>query len=123
MTRAVFLMLTQLGLYNLIKNNVLVWEFSFDGKTGDMHLCASATASVPKTTATNPTNVVKTRVMNDPHGAVGGPQAHFLHMLRKDGTMGFMRGWTASYLRTRQHTVLSLVFIKKVRQSIGLASY
>ena len=122
-TRAAFLTSAQLGSYDVIKNDVLVREFSFDGEAGGAHLCASAIASVLTTTAANPADVVKTRVMNDPHGAVGGPHAHFLHVLRTDGAMGFMRGWTASYLRIGPHTVLSLVFIEKVRQAIGMASY
>ena len=43
--------------------------------------------------------------------------------MRTDGAMGFVREWTASYLRIGPHTVLSLVLIEKVRQAIGMTSY
>ena len=122
-TRAAFLTSAQLGSYDVIKNDVLVREFKFDGEAGGTHLCASVIASLLTTTATNPADVVKTRVTTDLHGAVGGPYAHSLHVMRTDGAMGFMRGWTASYLRIGPHTVLSLVLIEKVRQAIGMTSY
>ncbi|KAL3764069.1 hypothetical protein ACHAW5_010439 [Stephanodiscus triporus] len=121
--RAAFLTSAQLGSYDVIKNDVLVDAFSFDGDSTSTHLCASAFASAITATAANPPDVVKTRVMNDPRRTVGGPCAHFLHVMRTDGISGFMRGWTASYLRIGPHTVISLVLIEKIRQGIGMASY
>ena len=107
----------------MIKNDVMVTMFAFDGGSTSTHLGASAIASAMTATAANPADVVKTRVMNDPRGTVGGPCAHLLHVMRTDGIAGFMRGWTASYLRIGPHTVISLVLIEKIRQGIGMASY
>lgn len=121
--RAAFLTSAQLGSYDVIKNDVLVDAFSFDAESTSTHLCASALASAITATAANPPDVIKTRVMNDPRRTVGGPTAHFLHVMRTDGISGFMRGWTASYLRIGPHTVISLVLIEKIRQGIGMASY
>lgn len=59
----------------------------------------------------------------DPHAIVGGPSGHFVHILKNHGPFGFLKGWTASYLRIGPHTVISLVLIEKVRQMIGMASY
>ena len=61
--------------------------------------------------------------MNDPNVIVGGASDHFKDILKTDGPMGFMRGWTASYLRIGPHTVISLVMIEKVRQMIGIGRF
>ncbi|KAL7529452.1 hypothetical protein ACHAWF_002979 [Thalassiosira exigua] len=122
-TRAAFLTSAELGSYDVIKNDVLVKSFGFDGEANLVHFWASFAASLIATTVANPADVVKTRVMNDPHGIVGGPTAHFVHILKTDGPVGFLKGWTASYLRIGPHTVISLVLIEKVRQLIGIPSF
>ena len=95
----------------------------FDKEANVTHFVASFVASLIATTAANPADVVKTRVMNDPHSVVGGAVGHFKRILKMDGPVGFLKGWTASYLRIGPHTVISLVLIEKVRQMIGMASY
>jgi len=122
-TRAAFLTSAQLGSYDVIKNNIFVQMFGFDKEANTTHFSASIIASVITTTAANPADVVKTRVMNDPHATIGGPSKHLMHILKMNGVSGFMKGWTASYLRIGPHTVISLVLIEKVRQIIGMSSY
>ncbi|KAL7547983.1 hypothetical protein ACHAWF_011256 [Thalassiosira exigua] len=63
-TRAAFLTSAQLGSYDIIKNNALVPVFGFDKESNLTHFCASFIASLITTTAANPADVVKTRVMN-----------------------------------------------------------
>lgn len=122
-TRAAFLTSAELGSYDIIKNNILVPLLGFDKEANSTHFSASFVASLMATTAANPADVVKTRVMNDPHAIVGGASEHFRHILKNHGPLGFLRGWTASYLRIGPHTVISLVMIEKVRQMIGLDSF
>ena len=81
----------------------------FDKEANSTHFSASIIASVITTTAANPADVVKTRVMNDPHATIGGPSKHLAHLWKVNGLSGFMKGWTASYLRIGPHTVISLV--------------
>ena len=121
--RAAFVTSAELGSYDVVKNDILVRSFGIDADATSTHLLASLVASLITTTAANPADVVKTRVMNDPHGTVGGAYRHLVHVWTTDGIAGFFRGWTASYLRIGPHTVISLVLIEKVRQGIGLASY
>ena len=121
-TRAAFLTSAQLGSYDVIKNNLLVQTAGLDKEANSTHLLASLVASVVTTTAANPADVVKTKVMNC-NGEVGGPAGHLLQILRTDGAAGLLRGWTASYFRIGPHTVISLVLIEKVRQLIGMSSY
>lgn len=122
-TRAAFLTSAQLGSYDVIKNNIFVQILGFDKEANTTHFSASIIASVITTTAANPADVVKTRVMNDPHGIIGGPSKHMMHVWKSNGISGFLLGWTASYLRIGPHTVISLVLIEKVRQIIGMSSY
>lgn len=63
-TRAAFLTSAQLGSYDIIKNNVLVPVFGCDKESNGTHFGASFIASIITTTAANPADVVKTRVMN-----------------------------------------------------------
>ena len=123
LVRAAFVTSAELGSYDVVKNDILVRSFGVDGDATSTHLLASLVASLITTTAANPADVVKTRVMNDPHGTVGGAYRHLVHVWTTDGMAGFMRGWTASYLRIGPHTVISLVLVEKVRKGIGLASY
>merc|ERR1712194_327454 len=120
--RASCLNAAELGSYDIIKNNVLVPLLGFEKEANITHFSASFVASLIATTVANPADVVKTRVMNDPHAIVGGAVEHFKHVLRTDGPSGFLRGWTASYLRMGPHTVISFMAIEKVRQVIGLTS-
>ena len=122
-TRAAFLTSAQLGSYDVIKNNIFVQMLNFDKESNTTHFSASIIASVITTTAANPADVVKTRVMNDSEAIVGGPSKHLAHIWKVNGVRGFMKGWTASYLRIGPHTVISLVLIEKVRQFTGMSSY
>lgn len=122
-TRAAFVTSAELGTYDIVKNNILVQIVDLDREANSTQFGASFIASLITTTVANPADVVKTRIMNDPHGVVGGASAHFKHILRTDGACGFLKGWMASYLRIGPHTVISLVLIEKVRQMMGMTSY
>ena len=123
LSAAVLLTAAELGTYDIPKNNMFVPIFGFDKEANSTHFGASFVASLIATTAANPVDVVKTRVMNDPHAVVGGPTSHFSHILKREGPFGFLKRWTASYLRIGPHTVLSLVLIEKVQHMIGMPSY
>lgn len=122
-TRAAFLTCAELGSYDIMKNNILVPIFGYDKEANQTHFMASFIASLFATTIANPADVIKTRVMNDSHHIIGGPISHCKHIWKANGYKGFMKGWTASYLRIGPHTVLSFVMIEKIRQLIGIGSY
>lgn len=122
-TRAALLTSAQLGTYDIFKNNLLVAKLQFGKEDNSTHFIASLLASLAATTAANPADVIKTRVMNDVDGAIGGSGKHFRHLLKHEGPMAFMKGWTASYCRIGPHTVLSFILIEKFRQLLGLQTY
>lgn len=122
-TRAAFLTSSQLGTYDVIKNNVLVPQFNFSKEANSTHFVASLITSVVACTFANPADVVKTRVMNDKEQKIGGSVAHFKNVLRNEGPSAFMKGWLASYFRLGPHTIISFVMIEKIRQMMGMATF
>ena len=121
--RAALLTSSQLGTYDIVKNNILVKRCGFDREGNTTHFTSSMLTSVVATTASNPPDVVKTRVMNDGERKIGGPMAHAAHMLKTEGASAFMRGWTASYCRIGPHTIMSFVLVERTRQLLGHDTY
>ena len=121
--RAALLTSGQLGTYDVFKNNLLVEKLNFDKNTVTTHLLGSLLASLVATTVCNPADVIKTRMMND----VSGGKVKFsnvcMDMLRQEGAMAFMKGWTASYSRIGPHTVISFILVEQIRRMIGLSTY
>ena len=125
--RAAFLTSGQLGSYDVIKNNILIQYFNVNEKKNGtfLHLVSAMGASVIATTAANPCDVIKSRYMSDVGGASGRYSSLrdcFAQTLKNEGSMGFLRGWTASYWRVGPHTVISLVLFEKAREVFGFAS-
>lgn len=121
--RAALLTSAQLGTYDVIQNDLLVQRLGFQRGAHSTHLTASLVASVVTVTASNPPDVVKTRVMNCAASPRRGPLCHAREVLRTDGPMGFMKGWTASYCRLGPHTIISFLMIEKAREVVGLSSF
>jgi len=119
--RAALLTSAQLGTYDVIKNDLLVKHLRLQSEAPSTHLAASLVASIVTVTASNPPDVVKTRVMNDTSGR--GPVAHVREILHINGPTGFMKGWTASYCRLGPHTIISLMLIEEFRKLVGLSTY
>lgn len=121
--RAALLTSAQLGTYDVIQNDLLVHRLGFQKSAHSTHLTACLVASVVTATASNPPDVVKTRVMNCTATPRRGPMCHAREVLRTCGLSGFFKGWTASYCRLGPHTIISLMMIEKAREWVGLESY
>jgi len=119
--RAALLTSASLGTYDVIKNDLLAKHLKFETESHTTHLAASLVASVAAVTASNPPDVVKTRVMNE--SVRRGPLVHAGEILRNHGPMGFMKGWTASYCRIGPHTIISFMLIEEFRKLSGLSAY
>lgn len=119
--RAAFLTCAQLGSYDVIKNNLLVQWVGMDHESIQTHFASAMMASLVTTTAANPADVVKTRVMND--SSSGRTMHHFLSIYNTYGISGYMKGWTASYFRIGPHTIVSFLLIERVRQLMGMTTY
>jgi hypothetical protein len=122
--RAALLTCAQLGSYDVIKNNLLVQRLGLGHEDITTHFAAALIASIVTATAANPPDVVRTRAMNDKTTTETSKTfAHFQTILRQDGLSGFMKGWTASYLRLGPYTIISFLLIERVRQLLGMTTY
>ncbi len=78
-------------------------------------------AGLVTTTITNPLDVVKTRMFVSGSKYSGALQCA-KDVLAKDGLIGFMKGWSASYARLGPHTVIMFLTAERLRQFAGLQS-
>ena len=101
------------------------------------HLCASMLTGLVTTTVTNPVDMIKTQLyVSDvqlPDNSKGpgpvsasraraprGAAEAARDVLRREGPRGFMRGWTANYLRLGPQTVITFVALEQLRKLVGM---
>ena len=79
------------------------------------------------TTVTNPVDMIKTQLYvsagatsESRKSAPGGAVAAARDVLRRQGPRGFMRGWTANYLRLGPQTVITFVALEQLRRLAGM---
>ena len=105
------------------------------------HLCASMLTGLVTTTVTNPVDMIKTQLYvsdvqlpDNSKGskgregpvsasrarAQGGAAEAARDVLRREGPRGFMRGWTANYLRLGPQTVITFVALEQLRRLAGM---
>lgn len=91
------------------------------------HFAASMVAGFLSTCASNPIDVVKSRLMNQPTDAAGRPTLYSspLHCVRAtvaaEGLSGLYAGFWPSYIRLGPHTMIIFVTVEQVRHSMGWA--
>ena len=145
-TRSAALTASQCAAYDSAKSFVRGWR---RGEEDDLltHLCASMLTGLVTTTVTNPVDMIKTQlymsaatnsavaaknesdesyarrvaVRNEnaqkkPAGAVAAAR----DVLKREGPRGFMRGWSANYLRLGPQTVITFVALEQFRRLAGM---
>ncbi|CAF1294758.1 unnamed protein product, partial [Rotaria sordida] len=78
------------------------------------------------TTAVNPADVIKTRIMCDStsnNSLYKGPIDCVYRTMTREGPMAFMKGWLPNYLRIGPHTLVSLPLAEFIRKSFGADSF
>lgn len=117
--RSAILTAAQCATYDEVKRSVVTATGWRDGIA--LHLTSSMIAGLVTTTITNPIDVIKTRMFVGGK-TYSGPVACAADVLRKDGLVGFMRGWSASYARLGPHTVIMFLVAEQLRKAAGLQS-
>ena len=129
-TRSAMLTASQCVAYDSAKSFV---RGARRGEEDDLatHLCASMLTGLVTTAVTNPVDVIKTRLYvsagasgapreKNAETARGGALAAARDVLRRQGPRGFMRGWTANYLRLGPQTVITFVALEQLRRLAGM---
>lgn len=83
-------------------------------------MAAAMMTGLVSTTVTNPADVLKSYRYMRPTvplmDCVG-------ELLRQEGALAFLKGWTASYARVGPHTVLILIFNEQVRSALDMDAF
>lgn len=123
-SRAILMTIGQLSMYDQFKH--LLLTLTPDGVLRDdtkTHLIASLMAGTTATTLTQPLDVVKTRLMNETSGHYKGAWDVARSIHRDYGPIGFFRGFLPAFVRLAPHTMLTFVFLEKLRIYLGTPVY
>ncbi|GAA5854756.1 hypothetical protein JCM8547_004060 [Rhodosporidiobolus lusitaniae] len=119
--RAGILTSSQLGSYDQIKH-VLKRDFPTTFREGfQTHLVASAIAGFVCSAASNPVDVIKVRMMTDKTGQYSNAIHCAALLLKNEGPLAFMKGFSMCFARLWPHSLVSLVVFEQLRKATGMA--
>ncbi|CAM1502622.1 Fc.00g073980.m01.CDS01 [Cosmosporella sp. VM-42] len=112
MARSILMNVSQIATYSTAKT-YLTGPAGLDDNVGT-HAVASFAAGTVATTVCAPVDVLKSRLQ----ASVGrkGLIQVLRSGLREEGPQFLFRGWTPAWLRLTPHTILTFVFMEKLRQ-------
>ncbi|PSN74300.1 mitochondrial carrier [Corynespora cassiicola Philippines] len=114
--RSVLMNVSQIATYAEAKQS-LMKQFNFKDNIGT-HICASFVAGTVATTMCAPADVLKSRFQNA-KAAEGAARVSILRYVaettKKEGPGFLMKGWTPAWLRLAPNTVLTFVFMEKLK--------
>ncbi|KAL9245605.1 hypothetical protein vseg_019234 [Gypsophila vaccaria] len=111
--RAMLVTASQLASYDEIKETLLENGVMKDGL--GTHVTASFAAGFVAAVASNPVDVIKTRVMNMKKGAYSGALDCFLKTVKAEGPMALYKGFIPTIARQGPFTVVLFVTLEQVR--------
>lgn len=118
LVRAAILTAAQCATYDEVKRTVISTT-GWGQKEIKTHLTSSMIAGLVTTTVTNPLDVIKTRMYVGGKSYSGVLQCA-ADVMKREGLMGFMKGWSASYARLGPHTVIMFLTAERLRAYAGL---
>ncbi|GAA6033287.1 hypothetical protein JCM8097_006670 [Rhodosporidiobolus ruineniae] len=118
--RAGILTSSQLGCYDGIKH-MLKRDFPAYFTEGfRTHLAASAVAGFCCSVASNPVDVIKVRMMTDKTGQYSNAFHCAALLLKNEGPLSFMKGFSMCFARLWPHSLVSLVVFEQLRKAVGM---
>lgn len=112
-TRAVLMTLSQIAFYEQVKQILLGTGYFRDNPI--THFSSSFVAAVVATAATQPVDVLKTRMMNAKPGEYKSIMSCFLYTART-GPFGFFKGFVPAFVRLGPHTILTFILLEQLRR-------
>ena len=118
--RAALVTATQLSSYDHLKHTFLNNEIMEDGVP--LHLCASLYAGFMCAVTTSPVDMIKTRLMNQPHDTkiYSGIIDCAVKIVRTEGAMALYKGFTPQWMRIGPFTVVQFLVWEKMREMCGM---
>jgi solute carrier family 25 protein 14/30 len=121
--RAAMLTSMQLSTYDQSKRTMLRSGYFQDNPL--THIIASLFSGLLTTTAVNPADIIKTRIMCDStskNRLYKNPIDCVYKTMMNEGPWAFMKGWLPNYLRIGPHSLVSLLLVEFIRKSLGADS-
>ncbi|KAI9175989.1 hypothetical protein H9P43_006353 [Blastocladiella emersonii ATCC 22665] len=119
-TRAALLTAGQMASYDHTKYLLRdVYRVADDGPV--LHVVASVVAGLCAATLAAPADLVKSRIMGDPHHLhYSGVLDCFVKTVRDEGPRALFKGWAPSYWRLAPHFTISLPLFEQFRALLGI---
>lgn len=124
MARAAMLNGSSLSSYDHTKHLLIKHGYVDEGIYA--HLCGSFVSGLVTTTAVNPFDVIKTRIMTDGQNGVKRYTSGIdclIKTARHEGMLAFSKGWLPNYCRLGPHFFVSLPLAEFIRRSLGADSF
>lgn len=113
----------QLSSYDFIKS-LLVFHFSLSDSI-HTHFLTSLMSGFITCIGMNPPDVINTRIYNQKRGLDGKSSAYrgiahcFVKTVQTEGFMALYKGFLPLYIRTGPHTILTFIFLEKIRSVLN----
>ncbi|KAF3320707.1 mitochondrial uncoupling protein 5-like protein [Carex littledalei] len=119
--RAMIVTAAQLSTYDQAKETIVGWRHGEGADSLGTHVAASFTAGIVAAVASNPVDVIKTRIMNMQKGVDGsvpyaGAVDCAMKTVRAEGPMALYRGFVPTVCRQGPFTVVLFVTLEQVRK-------
>lgn len=111
--RAVLMTLSQIAFYEQTKQILLGTRYFKDNLV--THFSSSVIAGIVATTATQPVDVLKTRMMNSSPGEFRSI-THCFFYTATTGPLGFFKGFVPAFIRLGPHTIITFIFLEQLRR-------
>lgn len=118
-TRSILMNISQIATYTEAKKSLLASKDLGLKDNTTTHILASLVAGTVATTVCAPADVLKSRFQNM-QGESRGLVNYVAETIKKEGPGFLMKGWTPAWLRLAPNTVLTFVFMEKLRGWVGV---
>lgn len=108
---------TQLATYDHVKTMLKEWNVAHEGLS--MHVSAAMASGLVTNTVSTPVDVIKSMVMHS--RPTRTPLDCMWQLWSTEGLRGFMRGWTANYVRLGPNSLIMIVSFEHLRSVFGLS--
>ncbi|KAI7856487.1 mitochondrial carrier domain-containing protein [Circinella umbellata] len=111
-SRAILVTSAQCVSYDIFKD-LLIRHTSLDDGL-PLHFTSSVLAGLAATTACNPADVIKTRVMSAKDGNKSALSV-MAQMYKAEGLGSFFKGWTPAFIRLGPQTIITFVVLEQLK--------
>jgi solute carrier family 25 oxoglutarate transporter 11 len=115
--RAMVVTASQFAAYDQIKEEVLRRAWMRDGVA--THLLCAFTAGFISSVASNPIDVIKTRMMNAPKGEYAGVVDCTVRTVKEGGALALYKGFTPTFVRQAPYVVVMFVVLEQLKKGFA----